>query len=56
MNDSVVWEKEPLEILAKEGNLMSFEHKGFWHSMDTTRDKNYLEKLWLSKKPPWKIW
>ena len=54
--DETVWEREPLETLAKEGNLSSYVHHGFWHAMDTLRDKNYLEELWQSNKAPWKVW
>ena len=50
------WEQEPLINLAKEGQLMSFKHDGFWQPMDTLRDKNYLEELWKSEKAPWKLW
>jgi len=55
-DDSTVLEKTPLETLAKEQQLTSFKHNGFWHPMDTLRDKNNLEKLWASEKAPWKIW
>jgi len=55
-DDSSVWEKNPLENLVKEKQLASFVHDGFWHSMDTMRDKRYLEELWNQKKAPWKIW
>jgi glucose-1-phosphate cytidylyltransferase len=55
-NDSTAWEGEPLEGLSKEGNLMAYYHKGFWKPMDTLRDKHELERLWNSKKVPWKIW
>jgi len=55
-NDSTVWEKEPLEKLAKDDQLSAYKHKGFWQPLDTLRDKNYLEKLWASGKAPWKIW
>lgn len=51
--DCTVWEKEPLEQLARSGELMAFKHKGFWHPMDTLRDKNYLEKLWKTGKASW---
>lgn len=51
-----VWEQEPLIGLAKEGQLMSYEHKSFWQPMDTLRDKILLEKLWNDKKAPWKVW
>lgn len=55
-NDSISWEKEPLENLANTGNLISFDHKGFWQCMDTVRDKKHLEDLWFSGKAPWKLW
>ena len=55
-DDSTVLEKTPLETLAKEQQLTSFKHNGFWYPMDTLRDKNHLEKLWASEKAPWKIW
>ena len=55
-NDMTVWEKEPLTKLANNGELAAFEHEGFWHPMDTMRDKTYLEELWLSNKAPWKVW
>jgi len=54
--DETVWEKEPLENLAKDGQLMAYKHKGFWKPMDTLRDKRELESLWQSGNPPWKIW
>ncbi len=55
-NDSTVWEKQPLEQLAKEGELRAFFHQGFWQPMDTLRDKVHLEKLWESGHAPWKTW
>jgi glucose-1-phosphate cytidylyltransferase len=55
-DDSTVWEKEPLENLARDGMLSAYRHDGFWQSMDSLRDKMVLEKLWESGKPPWKIW
>jgi glucose-1-phosphate cytidylyltransferase len=55
-NDSTVWEKEPLEILAKTKKLAAFRHYGFWQSLDTLRDKNVLENLWNSGNAPWKKW
>ena len=55
-NDLIVWEQEPLKILTEKNELNAFKHNGFWHPMDTLRDKRYLEKLWISKKAPWKIW
>ena len=54
--DNTVWEQEPMEILAQQGNMSAFQHDGFWQPMDTLRDKNYLEKLWNIGKAPWKIW
>jgi glucose-1-phosphate cytidylyltransferase len=54
--DDVAWESEPLTSLAAEGQLMAFEHRGFWQPMDTLREKNLLEELWSSGKAPWKTW
>lgn len=54
--DSTVWEQEPLMRLAEEGQLMAYEHHGFWQPMDTLRDKIHLEELWQSGKAPWKTW
>jgi glucose-1-phosphate cytidylyltransferase len=54
--DQTVWEGEPLERLAREGQLAAYPHEGFWHPMDTLRDKNQLEELWRTGKAPWKIW
>ena len=54
--DETVWEQRPLEKLATDGQLHSFQHTGFWQPMDTLRDKNYLEGLWASGKAPWKTW
>ena len=54
--DDTVWERSPLETLAREGNLSAFEHRGFWHALDTLRDKNYLEHAWGSDQAPWKVW
>jgi glucose-1-phosphate cytidylyltransferase len=45
-----------MEELAEAGQLSAFRHSGFWHSMDTLRDKMVLEKIWMSGKAPWKIW
>ena len=55
-DDSTILERMPLETLAKEQKLAAFKHNGFWHPMDTQRDKKHLEKLWASGKAPWKIW
>ena len=54
--DSSVWEQEPLGRLAREGQLASYRHTGFWHAMDTLRDRNHLEELWVSGRAPWQIW
>jgi glucose-1-phosphate cytidylyltransferase len=54
--DRVSWEGEPLVKLAEEGELMAFEHRGFWQPMDTLRDKNRLEELWATGSAPWKVW
>ena len=54
--DDVSWESNPLTELAAGGELMSYQHLGFWQPMDTLREKNLLEELWASGKAPWKIW
>lgn len=54
--DTCVWEQEPLIGLASDGELMAYEHHGFWQPMDTLRDKVHLEELWQSNKAPWKMW
>ena len=54
--DMTHWEKEPLERLAKDGQLMAYKHNSFWQCMDTLRDKKKLEDLWQGSNPPWKIW
>ncbi len=55
-NDETVWERAPMENLAKEGQLMAYKHRGFWKPMDTLRDNRELNSLWNSKKAPWKVW
>lgn len=55
-NDETVWEQEPLQKLAEEGELQAFRHEGFFQPMDTLRDRIYLEQLWSSGAPPWKCW
>ncbi len=55
-DDSTAWERAPLERLAREGDLVAYQHHGFWQPMDTLRDKNYLEELWQSGRAPWKVW
>ena len=54
--DESIWEQYPLAQLAKDGELMAYEHEGFWQPMDTLRDKLYLEKLWNQNQAPWKLW
>ena len=55
-DDRTVWEQQPLQRLAAEGEVMAYEHHGFWRPMDTLRDKTYLEELWASGSAPWKTW
>jgi glucose-1-phosphate cytidylyltransferase len=54
--DDIVWEREPLERLATDGQLMAFRHEGFWQPMDTVRERKVLEDLWHSGAAPWKVW
>lgn len=54
--DDTIWEQAPLRTLADDGELMAFQHRGFWQPMDTLRDKQLLESLWQSGAPPWKRW
>ena len=54
--DQTVWEREPMEALANQGNLHAFFHRGFWHPMDTLRDRTYLEQSWQAGTAPWKTW
>lgn len=54
--DKTVWEQEPLEKLAQMEQLSAYKHDGFWHPMDTLRDRNHLEGMWKEGKAPWKIW
>ena len=55
-NDQTIWEQDPLINLSNSGELMAYEHEGFWQPMDTLRDKIYLEELWLNGAAPWKVW
>ena len=55
-DDSTVWEREPLEKLAKDEQLSAYKHSGFWQPLDTLRDKNKLEDLWSKGNAPWKLW
>jgi glucose-1-phosphate cytidylyltransferase len=54
--DDIPWERDPVERLAHDGQLMGFKHYGFWSCMDTLREKNYLDEMWRSGKAPWKMW
>jgi len=54
--DATLWEQEPLKGLARDGELMAWEHRGFWQPMDTLRDRDHLQALWDSGKAPWKLW
>ena len=54
--DATHWEREPMERLAAEGQLMAYKHESYWQCMDTLRDKRHLEKLWASGDAPWKTW
>ncbi len=55
-DDTIILEKEPLETVAKKGELIAYKHEGFWQCMDTVREKEKLEELWESGKAPWKVW
>ncbi|HVC25831.1 MAG TPA: glucose-1-phosphate cytidylyltransferase [Acidimicrobiales bacterium] len=55
-NELTAWEREPLERLTAEGQLSAYQHHGFWHAMDTLRDRTALEELWASGRAPWKVW
>jgi len=56
IDSDVSWEAQPMSELARDGELMAFEHDGFWQPIDTLRDKNLLEELWSSGKAPWRSW
>ena len=55
-DDTTVWEREPMENLAANDQLVAWQHDGFWQPMDTLRDKQQLTRLWESGKAPWKVW
>lgn len=55
-DDQTIWERDPVEKLAHDGQMMGFRHYGFWSCMDTLKEKHYLEELWATGKAPWKIW
>lgn len=54
--DDTTFEREPLETIAEEGQLVAFKHNGFWQCMDTMRDREKLETLWANHQAPWKVW
>lgn len=54
--DETIWEREPVERLARDGQLMGYKHHGFWSCMDTVKEKNILEELWDTGRAPWKVW
>ena len=54
--DATIWERDPMEALTRAGELSAFRHRGFWHAMDTMRDRAHLEDLWSSGDAPWKTW
>jgi glucose-1-phosphate cytidylyltransferase len=54
--DETMWEREPMEGLARDGQMMAFQHHGFWQPMDTLREKRHLEELWAHGKAPWHVW
>jgi glucose-1-phosphate cytidylyltransferase len=54
--DSTIFERDPMERIAADGQLSAFTYTGFWHPMDTLRDKQYLEELWATSRAPWRIW
>jgi glucose-1-phosphate cytidylyltransferase len=54
--DHTVWEQEPMRSLARDGQVSSYRHEGFWQAMDTLRDRNHLEELWSSGRAPWRVW
>lgn len=55
-DDQTIWEREPIERLARDGELMGHKHYGFWSCMDTLKEKHTLDELWSSGNPPWKVW
>lgn len=55
-DDKTIWERDPIEKLAQDGQLMGYRHRGFWSCMDTLKEKNFLEDLWNSGNAPWKLW
>ena len=54
--DDVIWERGPMETLAREDQLRAFRHEGFWHPMDSLRDRNFLEVEWANHRAKWRVW
>jgi glucose-1-phosphate cytidylyltransferase len=54
--EQTIWEREPMQKLAQQGQLAAYRHRGYWQNMDSLRDKNLLEELWENENPPWKVW
>jgi glucose-1-phosphate cytidylyltransferase len=54
--DGTIWERDPLQGLAEDGQLAAYRHSGFWHAVDTLRDKRFLQEQWDTGRPPWKLW
>ena len=54
--DDTVWEHGPMEQLTQSDELRAYVHRGFWHPLDTMRDRTYLEQEWSRGKPPWRVW
>jgi glucose-1-phosphate cytidylyltransferase len=54
--DDIIWEREPIEQLAANGQLAAYRHEGFWRCMDTVRDLKLLDGMWLANEAPWKVW
>jgi glucose-1-phosphate cytidylyltransferase len=54
--DGTIWERDPLQSLAEDGQLAAYRHSGFWHAVDTLRDMRFLQEQWDTGRPPWKLW
>ena len=55
-NEDLIFEKEPIESIVRDDQMMVYKHHGFWHPMDTSRDYQLLNQLWEHNKAPWKTW
>lgn len=55
-DDTTIWEREPLQNLARDGQLSGYHHKGFWQPMDTLRERDLLQAMWQADEAPWKVW